>query len=170
MDIMELGAIGELVGGLAVIGSLVYVGLQVQQSNRLEKAESIRSVTRDYVSVLLQVDGPLFRRAVIDFESLPPDDQMRAHMWLIAFFQVGRTEIALKSLNLAEEGDVPQVLAGLTRSPGLAYWWGLVAPTFGADFCRYVDNAVGIQTAQGEPPLGERFPWMSAGAAVEQAR
>jgi hypothetical protein len=29
MNIMELGAIGELVGGVAVIASLIYVGLQV---------------------------------------------------------------------------------------------------------------------------------------------
>ena len=35
MDIMELGAIGELVGGIAVIASLVFVGLQVRHSNRL---------------------------------------------------------------------------------------------------------------------------------------
>ncbi len=28
MDIMEFGAIGEMVGGVAVIGSLIYVGLQ----------------------------------------------------------------------------------------------------------------------------------------------
>ncbi len=38
MDIMELGAIGELVGGVAVIGSLLYVGLQVRQS----EAERLR--------------------------------------------------------------------------------------------------------------------------------
>ena len=32
MDIMELGAIGEMVGGVAVIASLIYIGLQVRQS------------------------------------------------------------------------------------------------------------------------------------------
>ncbi len=31
MDIMELGAIGELVGGVAVTVSLVFVGLQVRR-------------------------------------------------------------------------------------------------------------------------------------------
>ena len=35
MDIMELGAIGELLGGVAVIASLVFVGVQVRHSNRL---------------------------------------------------------------------------------------------------------------------------------------
>ena len=34
MNILELGAIGELVGGVAVIGSLIYVGLQIRQNNR----------------------------------------------------------------------------------------------------------------------------------------
>ena len=34
MDIMELGAVGELVGGVAVIASLIYVGMQVGQANR----------------------------------------------------------------------------------------------------------------------------------------
>lgn len=32
MTIVELGALGELVGGVAVIGSLLYVGLQVRQN------------------------------------------------------------------------------------------------------------------------------------------
>ncbi len=35
MTIMELGAIGEIVGGLAVVVSLVFVGLQIRHSNRL---------------------------------------------------------------------------------------------------------------------------------------
>ena len=34
MDIMELGAIGELVGGLAVLVTLVYLALQVRQNTR----------------------------------------------------------------------------------------------------------------------------------------
>ena len=34
MDIMELGAIGELVGGVAVVGSLLYVGFQVRHNTR----------------------------------------------------------------------------------------------------------------------------------------
>ncbi len=33
MNIMELGAIGELVGGVAVIASLIYLSLQIRQSN-----------------------------------------------------------------------------------------------------------------------------------------
>ncbi len=34
MDIMELGSIKELVGGAAVVASLIFLGLQVRQNTR----------------------------------------------------------------------------------------------------------------------------------------
>ncbi len=62
MNIMELGAIGELVGGVAVIGSLIYVGLQVRQSteqtrqsNAIERAQAGRDAARDFNSFALAV-------------------------------------------------------------------------------------------------------------------
>ena len=39
MNIMELGAVGGLVGGIAVIASLIYVGLQVKQSYTFPAAD-----------------------------------------------------------------------------------------------------------------------------------
>ena len=43
MDIMELGAIGELIGGFAVIASLVFVGFQVRQTNQLARNAAIQA-------------------------------------------------------------------------------------------------------------------------------
>ncbi len=169
MDIMELGAIGEFVSGIAVIGSLLYVGLQVRQSNRLEKAESVRAVNRDYVSTLLQGDPPLFRRAMVDFESLPKDEQARVHSWLVAIFSVARTEVALRDQNLAEEGDYPQVLAGFTRSPGIGHWWKVVGPTFGDDFQRFIAESVSTQEIESIPAPHEFIPWLVADTAAEEA-
>lgn len=54
MDIMELGAIGEFVSGVAVIGSLLFVGMQVRQSNHLAKGAAETENGRmmmDYLSV-----------------------------------------------------------------------------------------------------------------------
>ncbi len=48
MDIMELGAIGEFVGGLAVIASLIFVGLQVRQSNRQARDDAAREVQNQF--------------------------------------------------------------------------------------------------------------------------
>ena len=40
MSIMELGAIGEFVGAFGVIGSLIYVGVQVKQNTRAMRSET----------------------------------------------------------------------------------------------------------------------------------
>ena len=53
MDIMELGAIGELVGGVAVIASLVYVGLQVRQNTVTMRAASHHAITELFNTVNL---------------------------------------------------------------------------------------------------------------------
>ena len=52
MDIMELGAIGELVGRAAVIASLIFVGAQIRHINRLAQgAAEIRNgrMVMDYL-------------------------------------------------------------------------------------------------------------------------
>ena len=41
MDIMELGAIGELVGGVAVLVTLIYLAVQIRQGNERAKRETI---------------------------------------------------------------------------------------------------------------------------------
>ncbi len=43
MDIMELGAIGEMVGGIAVIGSLVYLAIQVGHGTRSTRSVSYQA-------------------------------------------------------------------------------------------------------------------------------
>ena len=40
MDIMELGAVGELVGGVAVIATLVYLAAQIRQNTRAAMADA----------------------------------------------------------------------------------------------------------------------------------
>jgi len=48
MDIIELGAIGELVGAVAVVGSLLFVGLQVRQAAAASIANTEFAVTGEF--------------------------------------------------------------------------------------------------------------------------
>lgn len=60
MTIQDWGAIGELVGGLAIIISLIYVGLQIRQSTLASKAEAHRAYTDNYISVMTPMLRPDF--------------------------------------------------------------------------------------------------------------
>ena len=48
MDIMELGAIGELIEGVAVIGSLLFVGMQIRQSNQQSRETATRELALQF--------------------------------------------------------------------------------------------------------------------------
>jgi len=97
MDLMStaqlLGNFGEFVGAIAVVATLAYLAVQIRQSNKLENAESIRTTTQNYVNAILQVDPPVFRKAMVDFDGLTGDDQMKIHNYLIALFLIAQTEV-----------------------------------------------------------------------------
>ena len=47
MSIMELGALGEFIGSIAVVLSLIYLAVQVRQNMRMVKASVRQSIAQD---------------------------------------------------------------------------------------------------------------------------
>ncbi len=90
MDIMELGAIGDLVGGVAVIASLVFVGLQVRQGNALAQGAAELEVGRmnmDYLRLGAESNfSAIWYTGFYTPDSLPEQDKARwiwaQGMWL----------------------------------------------------------------------------------------
>ena len=54
MDIRELGAIGELVEGVAVVASLLFVGVQVRANTREQRAPATSRVE----AIGFSIEGP----------------------------------------------------------------------------------------------------------------
>ena len=48
MDILELGAIGELVGGVAVIATVGYLSVQIRHGNRQASTQAIKEAIREF--------------------------------------------------------------------------------------------------------------------------
>ncbi len=162
MDIMELGAIGELVGGVAVIGSLIYVGLQVRQSNQLNRAESVRAYVRDYNALVGKLTDPefaeLMRKASVDFNDLSRNDQLRAHGWLLPHVMLG-----FGNFFVDREGVEPlSVLADQSNAitisaPGFSQWWEVFGPALPDDYKNRMARAQGyVESAS----FHEIAPWM----------
>ena len=167
MDIMELGALGELVGGVAVIGSLIYVGLQVSQSNRMEMAESIRASTRDYVSIFLRMDPRLIRAACLRFETLDDDDRQAVHQQMYSVLTITQTEFHLTRRGLSGDDAFDtntRAIATLLRTPGIRHWWDAAAPLFEASFRDHLRDVIAAQEGQ-VPTFDELLPWIRGAGA-----
>ena len=154
-----LGNYGEFVGAIAVVVTLAYLAVQIRQSNKLESAESIRTTTQNYASTILQIDTPIFRKAMVDFDGLSGDDQMKIHNYLIAMFLIAQTEVRLSERGLGELSDYPPVLASWTRAPGIQKWWSMVGPSFSSDFHAYINEL--RELGMDKAPIHESLPWMA---------
>ena len=164
MDIMELGAIGEFVSGLAVIGSLLYVGIQLRQAKEVLRMESARSTSQEYRGFLFELMDPermeLFRRGLSHFDEMSPNDQARFHAYLTPVFIAAQNTFAMGQRGATERGMTDIVESfnwAALRSPGAASWWSSYKYFLPEDFVEYVDARV--KELDGQPTAPEALPW-----------
>jgi len=86
MSIQDWGAVGEILGALAVFLSLGYLALQIRQSNIQAKAESLRTATQSWVDQQQtafdsEEKVAFMRSALNDYTELSHDEQGR--LWAI---------------------------------------------------------------------------------------
>lgn len=86
-----LSAVGELIGALAVVVSLLYVGRQIRQSTAAARASSFQSMTETMVEVNTSVllDAPTYDLMVRALASEPLTENERAR-YLVFFWDVLR--------------------------------------------------------------------------------
>ena len=157
MTIAELGAIGELVGGVAVIASLVYVGLQIRQSNEVAKAESVRELTTEMGRISMKTCNPalaaILRRAVADFRGLAKDDQLMAAGWLGGLFTCAQAVHAARSSS--RPSKIERWCASWVAGAGLAISWESAKNNYSRGFVEVIDSLA----EAGAPPLGQINSW-----------
>lgn len=133
MSFEALGNLGDFVGGLAVVMTLIYVALEVRSNTRTVRASSAALSQDSLASIndLLASDGELaqiFSHAQADrtFKNLPPDQRLRAVVFLRANMQRFESMFFRYEAGLLEE-RVWVVrrdwLAGFLRNPLIAEWW-----------------------------------------------
>ena len=82
MTLQDLGDIGERVGAIGVVVSLVYLAIQIRQNTRSVRSASFQEAIRDVIAITdaLGTDEELSRiywKGLADFESLEQDERRR---------------------------------------------------------------------------------------------
>jgi len=76
MTLLEWGALGELIGGIAIIVSLIYVGLQIKQNTDTLKLSTIHNTMEDFADLYLfpaenSEFADIFFRGLQDINTVP---------------------------------------------------------------------------------------------------
>ena len=131
-----IGALGELVGGVAVIGTLIYLASQIRQNTKIN-ASAIRQNFYDYTTrqMLHGTDSLDFstlmaRLAMTDDELSPGEDMQMIRMFQAVF--VGYQGAFIQYQHNALSEDDWMMCRSLLRSywlfpgKGMARMWGLL--------------------------------------------
>ncbi len=152
MNIMELGAIGELVGGVAVIVSLIYVGLQVRHNTAAIRAGSAQAFADSINGVNLVAAGeqPRVGRLVFeDPESMTEDERVSAEFMTLATcrsFESALLQAELGAFDAQTIDMVRRSLRGLFATDFYRSWWERQQFPFTDRFVRFVEDQCLIES------------------------
>ncbi|NKC00321.1 MAG: hypothetical protein GKR90_17795 [Pseudomonadales bacterium] len=147
MNWEAIGAIGEIVGALAVVISLVYLALQIRTQNREAKLSSIHEITTAHRDVLSQLQNPnisdIWVEATTDFENLEPSKQVRFVSVAVNIYKVSEEAYYQAQSGRLEshiwQGMVAQ-LSEFHSWPGAQQVWRFRQSNFSQPFIDFVDS------------------------------
>ncbi|MEE4360753.1 MAG: hypothetical protein V2I63_04435 [Pseudomonadales bacterium] len=156
INIQELAAWGELLGGLAVIGGLIFVGVQIRMANRESRIAANESYVQQIGSLgLILASNPdfadIFRRGSENLDSLNPTERLR----YISFCSNGMFRL-FENLHIQHQTGrledrvwigVERTLKATATSPGIQAAWRLRRNWFEEDFQGYFDQICEAEAA-----------------------
>lgn len=131
MTLQDLGNLGEFIGSIAVVITLIYLARQIRLSSEASRAEGLNKVLDVHVGQIAEMTATdeaaeLFRRFCVDFHSLSLNDRGRVHSLMLkriaSFNQVQR----LHATGMLEDDEFDAMrgtFISILRSPGGHAWW-----------------------------------------------
>ena len=156
MNWEAIGAIGEILGALAVVATLGYLAVQVRYTRdawrRQNERDMLDGVTESSRIMIEQPGLPeILLRAQDDYMALNEEEKIRYHMWM--YLWVTKIDQALRDRDLGGFSDDEQLeisleaLASALRLPGSQTWWSSSKSLFTKATQRRVDEAIAAGTA-----------------------
>ena len=158
MSIQDWGAIGEIVGALAVVASLIYLAVQIRQNTRqisqsLESAKLAafeQNVESGNRARELFITNPeiteLFLKGLADYRSLRPAEMFRCDMLFRNLFSAIQGAY-IRQLTIGGDPErfegIRKPLDALLDNPGILQWLEHNEPDWRPEFVKFVAARAG---------------------------
>ena len=167
MTIGELGSLGEIIGAIATVATLLYLAVQIRSNTLAPKRQALDDTIDRIVRWSARLaESPDLLRAWIDghqsFSRLSIEDQLRFDS--LAFELHAACEASLEAAKFGavkpETTEAVQSMIGqLSRSDGIREWWtDLGSVKFAKDFVREVDR-LSVEARAADHPRQELLPF-----------
>jgi len=148
MKLTELAAIGDVVGGIAVLITLLYLAYQLRQTAVIERTAGNRELLsrcRDWVELTTTNPGlaEVLRKALSDWGSATPEEKERANGWMLSAALQGETALYMWRAGLINKASYQGfigVIVAVASTPGGRIWWDSARIPLGDDISDLVDE------------------------------
>ena len=114
MTIFELGALGEFLGSIAVVFTLIYLALQIRQNTRSGRAQSRQTLINQWSSTNWELsrDPELLRiyaEALTNWPDLPNDEKTMFDIGMGHYLANIQNGLLLRDSGMLDDGTLDQV-------------------------------------------------------------
>jgi len=145
MSLMEIGAIGEFVAAVAVLITLIYLSVQVRQSNAQSRLEVRRVMFEyDHRELYRIVDDPVIWESFLKKEPLTAEEKTKFEFWLTANMRQREWEWQQQRAGHVIESDLDGydeiTIQHLGNSKAQIWWEVLGKPLYSPEFVEHVNR------------------------------
>ena len=157
MTLEDLGNIGEFVGAIGVVASLIYLALQTRQNTRAVRVASFHQISESVSALSLAVfqDADLvslMERVRSEPETLTSEDATRYGFFLLTLFRRAESMFFHSELGALEReswAGIHVTLENSLRNASAQKWWSESEYRFNPVFRAYVET----ELLQNEEPV-----------------
>ncbi len=156
MSLEQAAYLSQVVAGVAVLASLIFVGVQIRQNTRSQKVIAVDSLAAAIATINVPAMespaiGEALSKALADWGSASRDQRIIAHFFLFSFFKLNESawyQRRNEVLDAAQWAGWETVLRIYYHSPGVKTgWWPHRRHAYSPDFQTYLAGTL--------PPPGE---------------
>ncbi len=131
MTLEDLSYIAQTVGVLAILASLLFVGRQLQQAQKIERAAAQRELLARVSEFTWKIspigaESDLFVKGLMDFDDAPARQQGYLSAALADFVFITESALNMHKNGFFSDGTwqgIEGVALAMLRTPGGAQWW-----------------------------------------------
>jgi len=145
MDLTQLANLGEFIGGVAVLVTLIFLTTQIRYNTRSVKASVVDSLASSYIEVarLVSEDSQLVGRGFDAWDALDPGERTRMGSVLIAVFKHFENcwfQSRSRTLDSEQWEGWDALMRTLFHTPGAQTWWRARRMVFASTFRDYLES------------------------------
>ena len=146
--IEALGNIGDFVGGIGVVVTLIYLSVQVRQNSRSVRSASAQAMLASLSQTITTIGSSdqssrVFTKGQLEPDNLNDDEAAQFAHQILGWFRVMEQAFYQHQLGGLDteiwNGYVAQ-MDSFMQSPGVQRWWPVRAPLFHAEFREFIDE------------------------------